>query len=622
MPEEKLKTSLNYIEQIKQTPSEPLVVHSLGEYIEAISAINSINLKVYFRGQANEAWEVESSAYRHYYGLYSKGVAPDFLDEQMQMHNMNLIRDIKKLDALNDIADIVLEKDLYALAYCQHHGAKTNLIDFTSNPLIALWFACAGEKEQKKDAAVVYIENSFEMVNENSNLGDLLLPYKRSITPTIFIPPYFDRRIIAQQSILLLLPSGKMIAHEYRSVVIKAEAKPEILKKLREIGISRNVLFPDVTGFFEWYKSDNRDIICDLMAEAKQCNKGSAHTNALNIYLKCEQLALRAFGRKDVRLATIWGSIGEQYFELARYSDAIRYHLKALTLRNTYWGEDHMETAKSHSSLGANYRGQDLMKAALKHHEKAVSIRERDIEHNSRALGVTYNNLGFLYFYTGDYDKGIIYHEKALLSRIALYGELHRSVGASHHNLGQTLRAAGDFANAKKHLSKALGLRKIIFGENSTDYANTLREIGKLYIDEGEIETAIMEIKKSANILNNKPDSKGQLSLCYLYLGEAYTETGEYGLANKHLNQAMDIRAQLVKDNKSRIADIYVSLAKLQQKTNCIDDAIASIQITVDLYSKCFGRSSSKTKQAVALKKSLLKIKQTAFQGQNAFEFD
>ena len=42
------------------------------------------------------------------------------------------------------------------LVYAQHFGMKTRLPDWTSNPLVALWFACSNEFKLSQDS-VIYI---------------------------------------------------------------------------------------------------------------------------------------------------------------------------------------------------------------------------------------------------------------------------------------------------------------------------------------------------------------------------------------------------------------------------------------------------------------------------------
>lgn len=55
------------------------------------------------------------------------------------------------------------------LAFSQHHGLKTNLIDFTTAPLVALYFACERDKYDV-DSGYVYILNEEDTVDASEFL--------------------------------------------------------------------------------------------------------------------------------------------------------------------------------------------------------------------------------------------------------------------------------------------------------------------------------------------------------------------------------------------------------------------------------------------------------------------
>lgn len=59
-----MRTVEKYEALCKSSKKQKLPVDSLPEYINAIMAIQRLYKKVFYRGQADAAWEIESSAYR------------------------------------------------------------------------------------------------------------------------------------------------------------------------------------------------------------------------------------------------------------------------------------------------------------------------------------------------------------------------------------------------------------------------------------------------------------------------------------------------------------------------------------------------------------------------------
>ncbi|PFI24265.1 FRG domain-containing protein, partial [Bacillus thuringiensis] len=87
------------------------------------------------------------------------------------------------------------DERMHFSAFSQHHGIPTNLIDITSSPLVALYFACQkfdspendGENLDKNRGFVYLIEDSFvDITNilskfEDDNILELLAYNKRNI---------------------------------------------------------------------------------------------------------------------------------------------------------------------------------------------------------------------------------------------------------------------------------------------------------------------------------------------------------------------------------------------------------------------------------------------------------
>ena len=132
---------------------------------------------------------------------------------------------------------------------------KTRLLDWTSNPLTALWFACSNEYKFNQDS-YVYIFNA-----DTSFLIDTKEKTPFEITKTRILKPALNNdRIIAQSGWFTVhkysnitkgfveLENNKELKRKILQIQIPHSLKIEILKSLSIFGINSQVLFPDVSG--------------------------------------------------------------------------------------------------------------------------------------------------------------------------------------------------------------------------------------------------------------------------------------------------------------------------------------------------------------------------------------
>lgn len=132
-------------------------VYSLTEYIDVIKKYGLHNQ--YFRGENQEYPSVTSSLVREY---ISKG-------KQLGLANIYYSLLNSYYQEVGYELDKMQEENF--LAFSQHHGLKTNLIDFTTAPLVALYFACERDKYDVNNG-YVYILNEEDTVDASEFLRE------------------------------------------------------------------------------------------------------------------------------------------------------------------------------------------------------------------------------------------------------------------------------------------------------------------------------------------------------------------------------------------------------------------------------------------------------------------
>jgi hypothetical protein len=148
----------------------------------------------------------------------------------------------------------------------QHYSRYTRLLDWTFNPLTALYFAVEGDEQT--DAAV-YSLDPRALNSASGQGGRLLLPHHPAVWKLIkaafnesepveeavaFLPPEIDPRMLVQRSVFTIhggvsaLEDHPYAATFMNSMIVPRSRRAAIRQQLRLLGIDRPSLFPDLTN--------------------------------------------------------------------------------------------------------------------------------------------------------------------------------------------------------------------------------------------------------------------------------------------------------------------------------------------------------------------------------------
>ena len=174
--------------------------------------------KCVYRGEP-EGYETVSS------GLYRRCGAGAHEALEMDRLEAEIVEDGRSYATLTDEAEI--------LAEIQHFGGATNLIDFTTDYLVALYFACGGSAADD---------------------GRVVLHWPEP--DTVVKPRQTNTRIISQKSVFVRPRRGFLVPDaEDETVVVPGAAKNQILGYLdRFHDISAKTVFNDIHGFIRYQR--------------------------------------------------------------------------------------------------------------------------------------------------------------------------------------------------------------------------------------------------------------------------------------------------------------------------------------------------------------------------------
>ncbi len=404
-----------------------------------------------YRGQSDAGWPLQSSAYRRL--SRSAGLEPsngsEVTEDSLVEYNEDLISSFR--NRRFDTADGARLTDLEALSQLQHLGAATALIDFSLNPLVALWFACQDAPHDpiapatsQQDGAVFRVDITYSLDNDPGRLDDGVEPSLEEILDQRLIFPHdllawrppavasARERVVAQHSVLLLgrpLMASNPSDSRIRKIPVPCADKKRLRGELAAMGIDAASLFPDLHGFASSNGVEHpmtqvgaKDLLDQgISAYHRGDAAGAHHKLALYIRRHSDDWAAR------ILLANACVD-QEMYGEALSVLEAAEQNIKLIP-------------SSQHWMLYANRAN---TRAAIEDHEGAVGDYTRSFQLVSDDLkDMLHFNRGNSYFALGKFQEALTDFEDCAGYAVAAY------------NAGNTCIALGRFDLAEAKFTEA-----------------------------------------------------------------------------------------------------------------------------------------------------------------------
>lgn len=276
-----------------------MTINNVQEYMNAIEKLKNkysynegvfnkylVEPKFLFRGHGNhQKYKLEPKIFRMKKTQYGSTT-------QFSQLEYNILSDF--IAEARAYEGNVLDNDVQAwMEIAQHYKVPTRLLDFTENPLVALYFACRSKSDETASVWIInedayeknFLHTSYiklaldsQTIVDNIIEREILLMGKQerdNLTdypyPWIYKPKYRDERMKLQSSMFMIWGSRRcalteMISeHNYMcfdanevitsdspaflcALEIDSKVKSEILKQLNMLGINEKFIYPGLEG--------------------------------------------------------------------------------------------------------------------------------------------------------------------------------------------------------------------------------------------------------------------------------------------------------------------------------------------------------------------------------------
>ena len=328
------------------------------------------------------------------------------------------------------------------LTELQHYGGKTNLIDFTTDSRVALFFACDGSPGKKGRV----------ILRKGGHRKDLVEKPREPSNPL--------NRVIAQKSIFVRPRRGFVEFDQDKDVVeIPAAIKKPMLEYLHKYhNISAKTIYNDLHGFIRTQDIHHKAYE-EFYRGLSAGDKGDLD-KAIQHYDKAIEL------KPD--FAAAYNNSGVDYGKKDEFDKAIQHYDKAIELKPDFF--------RAYSNRGTAYFQKGELDNAIKDFTKTIELHP--------VYADAYSNRGTAYFQKGELDNAIKDFTTAI--------ERNPDSATAYSNRGVAHSKKDEFDKAIQNFDKAIQLKQ--------DYADAYCNRGEAWMHLREWDKAKADLTLAKNM--------------------------------------------------------------------------------------------------------------------------
>ena len=483
-----------------------------------------------YRGESEQHGKIASGLYRK----YAEKIDAEYFDIQIAQQEM--LQQVKAYTDFTDETDVLTE--------LQHYGGKTNLIDFTTDYLTALFFACDGSPEQA---------GRIILLNKNSNQGTISSPKKNQ-----------NNRVISQKSIFFQSPKGYLDEKDYAVIPIPKELKQPLLDYLRKYhGITTHTIYNDLFGYIqnqEKHQGAYTEFYIGLTSykEGKHEEAIKHYDQAIDINPQFAEaynnrgITKDLLGRHEEAIADYDQAIrinpqfAEAYYNRGTTKDLLGRHEEAIA--------DYDQAIRINSQYAEAYYNRGNAKGELGKHEEAIADYDEAIHINPQ-FAQAYCNKGNVKLALGQHDDAIADYDQAIRIN-PQFAKAYYNRGNAKSMLGRYEEAIADFNETIRispQFAEAYGNRgnaNVALGRHEdaiADYDQAIRinpQIADAYYNRGNANVALDWHDDAIADYDQAIRINLQHAEAHYNRGKAYTEIGEYKKARVDLQRAFELATE------------------------------------------------------------------------------